>query len=135
MPTESELRSLFRDKPEEFYKRNATDVLPRPTETRKADLQHNHPGAPAIVERDDRHGSLAEAQAQAEYPKRVLVRVTSIRHNLLDEDNLCEKVHIDCLRYSGVISGDDPGKAKIEVCQEKAEPGAGEEIRIEVFEI
>lgn len=47
------------------------------------------------------------------------VRFTSYRVRLLDEDNLCPKYHCDALRYSGILLGDDPSKAKIETRQEK----------------
>lgn len=102
---------------------------------RKADLLTPNRGAAAKLECHPGIGTLEPAQVERLYPDRVLVRVTSVRKRLLDEDNLCEKYHVDCLRYSCVIQEDRPGKAKIEVCQRKAEPGEAEHVVIEVFEL
>lgn len=61
------------------------------------------------------------------------MRVTSVRKCLLDEDNLCEKYHVDCLRYSGIIPDDSPDKVRIETTQRKAAKGEEEHTLIEVF--
>lgn len=78
---------------------------------------------------------LEKVQVQTGSSGRVLIRVTSVRKRLADEDGLCEKYHVDCLRYAGVIQNDDPGKAKIETSQRKAEKGEEEFTRIEVFQL
>lgn len=87
------------------------------------------------LERSFGHGALGKVQTQRRNTGRFLVRVTSIRKRLLDEDNLCEKYHVDCCRYAGLLPGDAPGTTKIEVAQQKTEPGAQEETRIEIFKL
>jgi hypothetical protein len=79
------------------------------------------------------HEPLAAAQAKAQDSKRVLVRVTSVRKRLLDEDNLCEKFHIDCCRYAGLIRDDNPAATKIEVNQRKARKNEAERTIIEII--
>ena len=77
-----------------------------------------------------------EAEAfQRQSGQGFLVRVTSLRTRLLDEDNMCEKYHVDLCRYAGVIPDDSPSEVKIEVCQKKAVKGEAEKITIEVFKI
>ena len=76
------------------------------------------PDSPApIVERHPRLWPLAEGAIEEGHPGRFLVRVTSFRRRLLDEDNLCEKYVVDCCRYAGLLPADDAGAAKIEVSQ------------------
>lgn len=48
---------------------------------------------------------------------RFLVRVTSFRCRLLDEDNLCPKYFVDACRHAGIIPEDDPGTTHIETRQ------------------
>ena len=77
----------------------------------------------------------AEAQeVQGRSCERILVRVTSIRNRLLDEDNLCEKYHVDLCRYAGALPDDTPDKVKIEVCQRKAAKGERERTEIVINE-
>lgn len=64
-----------------------------------------------------------------------LVRITSIRNCLLDEDNLCEKFHVDCLRYAGIIPSDAPDTTHIETTQRRCAQGEEEKTLIEVFRI
>lgn len=89
----------------------------------------------AELERHFRDATLVAAKAQIQHTGRFLIRVTSCRRNLLDEDNLAEKYHVDCCRYSGLIPDDDPGKTKIEVSQEKVGSKDPEYTRIEIFAI
>jgi hypothetical protein len=88
----------------------------------------------AIVERDSRNASLGKKKVQGSNSPRVLVRVTSVRKRLIDEDNLCEKYHVDLCRYAGIISGDEASKTKIETTQRKAEKGEEEKVIIEVYQ-
>ncbi len=67
--------------------------------------------------------------------KRFLVRVTSFRRRLIDEDNLCEKYVVDCCRYSGLLHGDGPGQTKIEVRQCKVAEETAERTTVEIFEV
>lgn len=76
--------------------------------------------------------ALGAVQAKAQDTVRFLVRVTSRRRNLLDQDNLCEKFHVDCLRYAAIIPSDAPTETRIEVTQEKVGKGEAEEIIIQV---
>jgi hypothetical protein len=78
---------------------------------------------------------LATQEIQRPTSERLLVRVTSIRQRFLDEDNLCEKYHVDLCRYAGIIPDDSPDKIKIEVCQRKAKKGEQEMTVIEVLTI
>ena len=101
----------------------------------RALLQTDTPGAPSELERIARHGALGALQIQKGIGGRFLVRVTAVRCRLLDEDNLCEKYHVDLCRYAGILPQDSPGTAKIEVCQRKADPGEQEAVTVEVFRI
>ena len=92
-------------------------------------------GKASELERRAFAGAVGALQIQAGLGKRHVVRITSIRRRLLDEDNLCEKFFIDLLRHAGAIPGDAPGQTKIEVAQQKAGKGEPEEVRIEVFEL
>lgn len=98
------------------------------------DLLSRNTSQAAFVERNPGDEPLAKKKVQRRTGERVLVRVTSVRKRLLDEDNLCEKYHVDLCRYAGVISGDEAGKTKIETAQRKAEKGEEEKVIIEVFQ-
>lgn len=111
---------------------NLTDFNERIQKQIRSQLQAGHPRPAAIVESNPRHEPLATKEVQGSTGEKVLVRVESIRSRLLDEDNLCEKYHVDLLRYAGVIPGDTPDEIKIEVSQRKAQKGEQERIVIEV---
>jgi len=96
------------------------------------DNQTHRAGEAAKLERDSGNGPLAMSEAEKGNPERVLVRVTSVRKRLIDEDNLAEKYHVDCCRYAGLIHGDEPSQTKIEVCQRKAEKDEAEHTIIEI---
>lgn len=76
-----------------------------------------------VMERHPCHEPLEAVQAQAPDTGRILVRVTSFRRRLLDEDNLAEKYFVDCCRYAGLIASDAPDKTSIEVRQVKVKAG------------
>ena len=97
-------------------------------------IARNSPQA-AVVESDIRTPSLGEKKAERPNSSRFLVRVTSFRRRLLDEDNLCEKYHVDLCRYANVISCDSPDKVKIEVGQEKVGSKEIEKTLVEVWEL
>jgi hypothetical protein len=115
--------------------KDATDIRADRIKRGRANLLGDGSGQAAELERTSWNAALVAAQTQAANSGRFLVRVISVRRRLLDEDNLCEKYHVDCCRYAGVLPKDSPGTAKIEVTQEKAEPGAAEEVRIEIYKI
>lgn len=87
-----------------------------------------------IVERDRGAALHPGGQDEDAHSAEYLVRVTSVRKRLLDEDNLCEKFHIDGLRYAGLLPDDAPAKCRIETTQRLCR-GAGEEEKtiIELF--
>lgn len=98
------------------------------------DLLSRNTSQAAVVERDSGDEPLAKEEVQRRVGERVLVRVTSVRKRLLDEDNLCEKYHVDLCRYAGVIYDDEAGKTKIETAQRKTEKNEKEKVIIEVFQ-
>jgi hypothetical protein len=75
------------------------------------------------LERHDEYAAVGTGRAEEADRKRFLVRVTSVRNRLLDEDNLCVKLVVDCCRYAGLIPGDSAGEAKIEAGQRKVTKG------------
>lgn len=99
------------------------------TKHRQAEIARATP----IVERTPEHALPPAPQVKAQNPKRILVRVTSVRVRLLDEDNLAEKYVIDCCRYAGLIPSDAPATTKIEVAQRKCEAGEEEHIVIDIM--
>ena len=78
------------------------------------------------LERSVRTGALVARQVKEANSQRFLVSVESVRRRLLDEDNLCEKYHVDCCRYAGLLPGDSPAQVSIETTQRKATKGEEE---------
>jgi len=101
----------------------------------RASARAGNPGQIAELERRVRDGTMGAVQVQKRISGRFFVRVTSFRHRLLDEDNLCEKYVCDLCRYAGALPSDAPSKAKIEVAQEKVGSKEREFVRVEVFKI
>lgn len=67
----------------------------------------------ALCERDDR------VPRKATYPGRVRISITSyVCGQLRDEDNICPKFFIDCLRHAGLIRDDCPGTVELEKIKE-----------------
>jgi len=64
----------------------------------KANLSAGSPRPAPVVESSPGHAPLEARQVQKATGQRFLVRVVSVRKRLLDEDNLCEKFHVDLLR-------------------------------------
>ena len=123
----AELRIKFPNASPSFIRANATD-------SGQTDFPPGIARSPAELERHPGHGTLGAPQIQAKTGRRVLVRVTSFRRRLLDEDNLCEKYHVDLCRYAGILPSDQANKAKIEVLQEKIKGKELEFTRIEIFD-
>lgn len=86
----------------------------------------------AIVEPDTRDGALAAKAHEGQAGTRFLVRVTSCRQRLIDEDNLCEKYIVDLCRYAAIIPDDKAEQCKIEVCQKKVKTKPEEKTVIEI---
>ncbi len=98
-----------------------------------ANFDARNTGAAPVMECNPGDEPLETGRRKSPMAERVLVRVTSVRRRLLDEDNLCEKYTVDCCRYAGLLRGDEPEKTKIEVRQRKAEKGEQEKTVIEIF--
>lgn len=89
-----------------------------------------NPRKAAKLESNSSDAPLGAEEIQRPISQRFLVRVTSRRRRLLDQDNLCEKYVVDLCRYAGIIPSDAPGETAIEVRQQKSK---AEKILIEVF--
>lgn len=76
--------------------------------------------------------SVGKAKTQEGNPRRCIVRVTSYRNRLLDEDNLIPKWHIDALRYAGCLRSDAPDKTHIVTTQKKVAKKDQEKTLIEI---
>lgn len=111
----------------------STDELKRILAANPA-LSIGDPGATPKLEPNPRNAPLGAKEIQGPACERVLVRIESVRTRLIDEDNLCEKYHVDLCRYAGIIADDSPDKVKIQVSQRKAKKGEGEKVVIEIFE-
>lgn len=75
---------------------------------------------------------LAARKAKKADRRFFFIRVTSFRRRLLDEDNLCEKFHVDLCRYVGVLPDDSAAKARIVTTQEKVSRAEEERTEIEI---
>ncbi len=89
----------------------------------------------AFVECGSGNGSLAAGKVKKADGAKFLVRVVSVRRRLLDEDNLCEKYHVDLCRYAGVVPCDSPERCQIQTTQRKAAKGETERTEIEVWKL
>jgi len=95
-----------------------------------ANYNPNDTGTPAKLEQNTRHGTLAEKPTETHTTGRVHIRFESVRKRLLDPDNISEKWTLDCLRYIGVIRGDEPDKITLETTQRKAAKNEAEHTQI-----
>lgn len=80
------------------------------------------------------YGSLAAHQSQETTAGRLHIRFVSRRKRLCDPDNCSVKWQLDCLRYCGALSGDEPDKITLEVSQQKVGKGEREETIIEIYQ-
>lgn len=78
------------------------------------------------------NAALGAPQAQIRNQGRVFVRVTSVRKRLLDPDNLCEKYHLDCCRYAGLLRDDTEAEISLKTDQRKARKGEEEHTEIQI---
>jgi hypothetical protein len=132
--TYAELLKHFPDRPASFYARNASDYRAAITGNGGSSAIVDT-GKNPVVERRSRDGALGKRQSQKRDTGTFLVRVTAFRVRLLDEDNLCEKYHVDCCRYAGLLPSDAAGKAKITTSQEKVGSEAEERVEIVIYRI
>ena len=91
------------------------------------------PVATPIMERHHAPGLAGPIRDTEAHPTKYIVRLKAFRINLLDEDNICEKLHVDSLRYAGLIHGDGPGQCKIETSQEQVFRESEECTEIEII--
>ncbi|MGV1047691.1 MAG: hypothetical protein ACOYD4_04080 [Solirubrobacterales bacterium] len=101
----------------------------------EAVVQHQSSQQGAQLECNLGDDALRPAKDKKRDSRRFLVRVISVRKRLIDEDNLCEKYHVDCLRYAGLLPGDDPTQTRIETFQRKPEEGEDEGTILMIFEV
>ena len=100
--------------------------------TLAANSDAHHPRTDAKLERNPRDEPLAAREVQKRRACRVHIRFVSVRKRLLDPDNISEKWTLDCLRFAGVIRGDEPDKITLETTQRKAEKGEEEHTEITI---
>ncbi len=113
---------------ESFWKNKGYVKQPNGEWTHHSNLPDSR--KPPQLEQNIRNEPLAKSGIQKKVSKRILVRITSYRRRLIDEDNLCEKYHVDLLRYASAIPSDAPDQCKIEVSQVKSKE---EYVKIEVI--
>lgn len=119
----NQLKRLFPNAPPCFFKNNAENV-------------DDHSGdASAKLESGLGEGALGKEVIQAPNSGPLLVRIIATRKCLLDEDNLCEKYLVDCLRYCGAIPNDSPEDVHIEVSQKKTKENEAERVDVEIYQI
>jgi hypothetical protein len=129
------IRQLFPNASRSLIEANTRDPELPFDEKREGGETANNALLRPKLERHNEPRTVGKAKAQKGDSRRFLVRVTSIRRRLLDEDNLCEKYVIDCCRYAGLLPGDSPGETKIEVTQQKAATKEAECTVIQIFEV
>ena len=98
-------------------------------------LDADSAGAVAVVERPAVSAPLEAVEDKTGPTGRIFIRFVSVRKRLLDPDNLCEKYLLDCLRYSGLISGDEPEKVSLETAQRKCRKGESEKTIVEISKL
>lgn len=81
------------------------------------------------------HVGVAKASGKNPDPVRRLVRITTCRRRLLDDDNPFPKYFVDALRYAGILFDDSPAWAQIEVVQKLVRGWDAERTEIEVFDL
>lgn len=78
---------------------------------------------------------LEPTQVEERPGQKFFVRITSFRRKLIDEDNLCEKYHVDLCRYAGALPSDAPKETRIKVNQEKVKTQEEERVEIAIYEV
>lgn len=100
-----------------------------------ANTDPDNTGKTSTLERNPSNAPLGSEKVQGRSDGRFLVRITSIRNRLADEDGLCEKYVLDCCRYAGLIPDDSPGICKVETLQRKAAKGEEEHTEIVIYAV
>lgn len=104
-------------------------------EKRARSEEGNAPPVRPELERRVADAAVGEKKAKGGDRQRFLVRVTSVRRRLIDEDNLCAKYVVDCCRNAGLIPDDCPATTRIETTQRKAGKEEQEHTLIEIFDL
>lgn len=99
----------------------------------KANLPPGCSGSASFVEHSPSPVPLAADKAEEAATVRLHIRFTSVRKRLCDPDNISVKWTLDCLRFAGIIRGDEPDQITLEVRQRKATSEEQEATLIEVF--
>lgn len=86
--------------------------------------------ATSKLERNPSHEPLEKKLLQKADSRPVLVRIVASRKRLIDEDNMCEKFLVDCLRYSGAIPDDSPQDVHIVTTQRKCKTNEAEGVEV-----
>jgi hypothetical protein len=93
------------------------------------------PVKPAVMESRPRPKQVGPRKIKEVDPRKFHVVVTNYRRRLLDEDNLCEKYVVDCVRYARIIPGDAPQTTHIEVRQCKVDSESDERVEVDISEL
>jgi hypothetical protein len=75
------------------------------------------------LERNLGNAPLEEIEVQEADTGKYIVRVTSYRCRAVDSDGLCEKYHVDMVKYLGFIPDDSPEITEIITTQKKVKKG------------
>lgn len=86
----------------------------------------------SIPQQSTREKPLDSDQGKTQNSRRCVLRYTSYRCRLLDEDNWCTKFFTDALRYCGALPDDTPDKVTISVRQKKVAHRSQEKTLIEL---
>ena len=98
----------------------------------KANSTDHCAGQDTKLERPSRVAPLETHQDQEAAATGFHIRFVSVRKRLCDPDNLAAKWLLDCLRYCGIIDGDEPEKISYEIGQRKCQKHETEHTIIEV---
>lgn len=98
--------------------------------SRRRELGDRDEGKNAVAERDAATALAQTAGDKASDSRKFVIRLTSYRCRLLDEDNLVAKFHVDGCRYAGLLPSDAPGHTHIQINQVKVATEEEEHTRI-----
>lgn len=130
-----EIKRLFPNASKSLVEANAGNPLIQKQEERPRSQAGDPTSGRSKLERCSPTTAVGQSKAKRGDSPRLLVRVTSVRRRLIDEDNLCEKYVLDCCRYAGLIPGDSPSEVRIETRQRKAAKGEDEVTVVEIHEL
>lgn len=85
------------------------------------------------LEQDHKNEQVEFSQVKEGNTFKGLICITDVRKRLLDDDNLAEKFHVDCLRYEKIIQGDSTGYFRIFTTQRKCTKEESPHTLIEIY--